>query len=118
MRKAPIAWRPILNMSTIFNSKQLLAHVIEHSKALVVAAKGDHHNKISTFELITALKSLGIEPPHHSRFALPHSMNITSGTKVSTYDQPEDTILEDSVLEDEDDPVDSLVKSAFQVLKK
>lgn len=38
MWKAPISWTPILNMSTISNSKQLLAQVIEHSKALIAAS--------------------------------------------------------------------------------
>lgn len=71
MQKAPISWRPILNMSTISTSKQLLARVIEHSTALVVASRSDHSSKISTPELVTALKSIGIEPPQRPRFNTP-----------------------------------------------
>ncbi|PBK66627.1 hypothetical protein ARMSODRAFT_977519 [Armillaria solidipes] len=43
MRKAPIVWQPILNMSTISNTKQLLAREIEHSKALVVASRNESY---------------------------------------------------------------------------
>ncbi len=51
-------------MSTIENSKQLLARVIEHSKALIVATKTDHGSTwILTLDLITVLRSIGIEPP-------------------------------------------------------
>ncbi len=65
MRKAPIVWRPILNMSTITNSKQLLARVIEHSKALTLAVKTDSSSsQFPANELILALHSIGIEPPH------------------------------------------------------
>ncbi len=41
MRKAPIAWCLILNMAAINSTKQLLARVIEHNKALILTARSD-----------------------------------------------------------------------------
>ncbi len=120
MRKAPITWRPILNMSTISTSKQLLAHVIEHSKALIAAAKSDHNSKISTPELITALKAIGIEPLHRPRFGTPRSVNLVSGNDGPTEELGEDCHWEDPLFEhnEEGDPSDSPVQSAYQVLQK
>ncbi len=63
MCKAPIAWHPILNMSTITTTKQLLARVIEHNKALVHTAKSDSSSRFNTGELVLALHSISIEPP-------------------------------------------------------
>lgn len=121
MHKAPIAWRPILNMSTIANSKQLLAHVIEHSKALIAASQSDHNSsKISTPELITALKSLGIDPPHRPRFNMPRSVNLVSNEEETEFTSYESQNLDDYLMNEDvaDDPAESLVRSAFQVLKK
>ncbi|PBK58678.1 hypothetical protein ARMSODRAFT_983633 [Armillaria solidipes] len=122
MRKALIAWRPILNMSTIASTKQLLARVIEHSKSLVHAAtRNDANSRINTGELINALHSIGIDPPRRSRFATPKSANIVSNaSEEGPSDEAEGVdlyeILSDSV--DESNPSDSLLRSAYQVLKK
>ncbi len=63
MRKAPIVWIPMLNMLTINNSKQLLAQVIEHSKALILATKSEHGpSRIPTSDLVSALRSISIKP--------------------------------------------------------
>ncbi|KAK0429926.1 hypothetical protein EV421DRAFT_1913704 [Armillaria borealis] len=62
MRKAPIAWRPILNLSMVTSMKDLLACSIEHGKALIQAHKMDRANlsTINTGDLVTALRNLGI----------------------------------------------------------
>ncbi|KAK0435942.1 uncharacterized protein EV420DRAFT_1487736 [Desarmillaria tabescens] len=123
MRKAPIAWQPILNMSTIQTSKQLLARVIEHSKALVLAARSDGGtSRIQTGELITALKSLGIDAPKRPRFLPSWSVNLVEeeedlrtdllgemeSSKVTAY---EEDFHENNLSE-------LLLKSALQILKK
>ncbi len=71
MRKAPIAWWPILNMSIIFDSRQLLARTIEHSKALIAASRTESTSRISASELLPVLRLMGIEPPHKPRFSTP-----------------------------------------------
>ncbi|PBK63534.1 hypothetical protein ARMSODRAFT_894322, partial [Armillaria solidipes] len=122
MRKAPIAWRPILNMSTISTTKQLLARMIEHSKALTHAAtRGDVNSRVNANDLVSALRSLGIEPPRRPRFQAPKTANVASNASdKSPLDGEEGVdlyeILEETV--DDTDPSGSLLRSAYQVLKK
>ncbi len=121
MQKAPIAWRPILNMSTISSTKQLLAHVIEHSKALVHAAtRSDTNSRINTGDLISALRNIGIEPPKRSQFSTPKMANIASNARDEDLAEGEGIdlykILGESV--EDSDLSGSLLKSAYQVLKR
>ncbi len=120
MRKAPIAWRPILNMSTISNSKQLLACVIEHSKAVISATKTDQGSmRIPTSDLITVLRSIGIEPPQWPCFQTPRSVNLASGTGLKRNDLETDLSSGESYteLEEAQEYSKDWLKSAFQVLK-
>ncbi|KAK0435501.1 hypothetical protein EV421DRAFT_1740160 [Armillaria borealis] len=120
MRKAPIAWRPILNMSTIENSKQLLAQVIEHCKALIAAAKTNHGTtRIPTSDLITVLRSIGIEPPQRPRFMTPCTANLASGTGTEGSELENDPTFGESYTElgEAQEYLEDLLKSAYQVLK-
>lgn len=115
--------RPILNMSTITNLKQLLARVIEHSKALTLAAKIDSNSSwFPANELILALCSIGIEPPCKPQFSLPRTTNLISG-------EGDDEPLNDDTRQDNSDQEsmdlddmwgqsEETLKSAFQILKK
>ncbi|SJL08056.1 uncharacterized protein ARMOST_11415 [Armillaria ostoyae] len=119
MRKASIAWQLILNMFTIFDSQQLLARTIEHSKALVAASRTDSTSHISASDLLPVLRSMGIEPPHKPRFSTPEcTVHLASGME-DQIDPPD--IGETSSVNDDADYDDlqkeELIKSAFQVLK-
>ncbi|KAK0429928.1 hypothetical protein EV421DRAFT_1913707 [Armillaria borealis] len=122
MRKAPIVWRPILNMLMIQISKQLLAQVIEHSKALILTARTDAGtSRIQTDDLIIALKSLEIETPRHSRFLSPRSANIVEKLVDNEDAEPlseVDLNYTSERVENNDDQSKLLLKSAFQNLKK
>ncbi|SJL03600.1 uncharacterized protein ARMOST_06957 [Armillaria ostoyae] len=122
MCKAPIAWRPILNMATINSTKQLLAQVIEHNKALVLATRSDSTSQqVNTNDLISALCSIGIEPPRRSRFATPHTVNLATDVSEGNGDEGLELAGVDELLEtvDSDEELEgSLLRSVYQVLKK
>lgn len=118
MRKALIVWRPILNMSTINNSKQLLAQVIKHSKALIVATKSKHSlSRIPTSDLVSALRSIGIEPLLQPHFATSHTANLASGSKGFEYNleiETEKMSIDDLLeLESVQEQAEELLKSAY-----
>ncbi|KAK0445267.1 uncharacterized protein EV420DRAFT_1648405 [Desarmillaria tabescens] len=100
------------------NMWQLLARVIEHSKALIIASKNKAgSNWINTNDLLSALCSLGIEPQHHNQFIGRRTANLASQDLTASGDQIEN----DEAFEEElefADPLDSLLRSAFQVIKK
>ncbi|SJL06612.1 uncharacterized protein ARMOST_09954 [Armillaria ostoyae] len=120
MRKAPIAWCPILNMSTITSTKQLLARIIEHNKALVHAVWNDSSSRINTGELVSALHSIGIEPPKRPQFGAPKTANLASNDGEEGTQEEGTADLYDLLGEtlDDSDPSESLLRSAYQVLKK
>ncbi|PBK79372.1 hypothetical protein ARMGADRAFT_1093210 [Armillaria gallica] len=71
-------------------------------------------------ELITALKSIGIELPHRPRFNTPRLVHLVNGNDESINGSESSNYLEDFLIDgdEESDPLESLVRSAYQVLKK
>lgn len=119
MRKAPIAWWPILNMFTIFDSCQLLAWTIEHSKALIAASRTESTSRISASELLPVLRSMRIEPPHKPRFSTPgRTVHLASGIE-DQIDPPNigETLSANDDADYDDLQEEELIKSAYQVLK-
>ncbi len=109
-------------MSTIVSTKQLLARVIEHSKLLIHTDRTDQSGgRLSTGELINVLCFIGIQPPNRPRFS-PRNVNLT---EIIAGAAEEEEIVIDIDLHNvaeqgspDKDPIDSLLKSAYQVLNK
>ncbi|KAF8994248.1 hypothetical protein BDZ89DRAFT_1150182 [Hymenopellis radicata] len=81
LRRAPIVWRPILNSSTVRDTKMLMARVIEQSKALVISYTQDTgrsgFNQVRN-EVANVLKQMGIEPKdrERTRYRNPANANL------------------------------------------
>ncbi len=81
LRRAPIVWRPILNLSTVQDTKMLMARVIEQSKALTISYTQDTgrsgFNQVRN-KVTSILKQMGIEPKDRdrSRYRSPANVNL------------------------------------------
>lgn len=105
----------------IASTKQLLACVIKHHKALIHAIRSDLTSScINTGELVSVLCSIGIEPPRHSHFGNPRTANLVTNEKEIIPTEQEDTDLYDLLGNDLDNSnsLDSLLHLAYQILKK
>ncbi|KAJ7637947.1 hypothetical protein DFH06DRAFT_1335594 [Mycena polygramma] len=114
MRKAPIKWSTILVLENIQSSEELYDKVNEHEEELVEAAKHLHADAVTSANLVSTLRRLGVlkDSPMMTRRA-----NLTTtddGGQEEGQDAPEQTLLQEPDAADGEDTL----KQVYQTLKR
>ncbi|KAJ6469236.1 hypothetical protein DFH09DRAFT_1111217 [Mycena vulgaris] len=109
MEKAPVSWGPILILETIRSTSVLYSKVVEHEQALVHAWRSEASKMLTTDNLESALKSLGISR-ERPKF-VPRQAHFSATQEQAVEEQLEDSDKEDST------PEDAVLKQVYATLK-
>lgn len=120
MQKAPISWGPILNIETVRSTSLLYSRATDHEYALIHAAKYEASNILTSENLLSTLKRLGINMDRNRPYD--RSAKLVS----SNESKEEGDIIHEAFLgqlsrdecEQEISSNPEVIREAYQVLKK
>ncbi|KAJ7718494.1 hypothetical protein DFH07DRAFT_784929 [Mycena maculata] len=119
MRNAPLKWNTILVLDNIYSTSQMYSKVSEHEDTLIEAAKRDQTDVITSYNLLSALRKVGVkvESPRGNNWN--HRANLAAIEEESVEEMPPEKATSDLIPPEEESDEDVIVlKQVYNTFKK